>query len=105
MATKVLQTIRAIEQANKKIGQNWFSEEAMRWFGTVIESAVYFTADKSFFVTSERDKNGEIWFGNKRYSIRVAYPDGVVKTWGEFGQFFTKEEAIFAIFDILRTES
>lgn len=99
----VLQTFKQIETANRKIGQNFFSKEAMRFFGTKIESQIFFTDTVSYFITSEQDPAGKAWFGNRRYTIRIAYPDGNVDTLGNFGQYFDYDEARLAVLDYVRT--
>lgn len=100
---QALQTIKQIEQANARCGQNFFSKETMRFFGSVIESPVFFTDRASYFITSEADPEGKAWFGNRRFTIRVAHPDGIVDTYGQFGQYFDLDEARLAVFDIVRT--
>jgi hypothetical protein len=97
-----LQTIKQIEEANRAIGQHWFSRESMRFFNTKIESPVFFTDRVSYFVSSEQDPEGVAWFGNRRFTIRIVHPDGNVDTWGDFGQFFNVEEARIAILDLIR---
>ena len=99
----VLQTFKQIETANKQSGQNFFSKEAMRFFGTKIESPVFFTNTVSYFITSEQDPEGKAWFGNRRYTIRIAYQDGNVDTVGNFGQYFDYAEAKLAVLDFVRT--
>lgn len=99
----VLQTFKQIETANRKVGQNFFSKEAMRFFGTKIESQIFFTDTVSYFITSEQDPEGKAWFGNRRYTIRIAYPDGNVDTLGNFGQYFDYDEARLAVLDYVRT--
>lgn len=99
----VLQTIKQIQEANAKCGQKFFSKESMRFFSSVIESPVFFTNHASYFITSEADPDGKAWFGNRRFTIRIAHPDGVVDTFGQFGQYFDLDEARLAVFDIVRT--
>lgn len=99
----VLQTIKQIEQANIRCGQNFFNVDTMRFFSSVIESAVYFTNYSSYFITSEIDPECKAWFGNRRFTVRVANPTGMVKTHGEFGQYFDLDEAKMAVLDIIRT--
>ena len=97
-----LQTIKQIEEANRAIGQHWFSKEAMRFFGTQIESPVFFTDTVSYFITSEQDPEGKGWLGNRRFTVRIVHQDGNVDTWGDFGQFFNLEEARLTILDLVR---
>jgi hypothetical protein len=98
------QNITQIREANDRIGQFWFSQQAMRWFNTRIESAVYVTNDMSYFLTSEHDDHGQAWFGERRYSIRQCDAQGIVDTVGEFGAYFTLDEARMAVWDIIRNK-
>lgn len=93
----------AIIQANTTIGQKFFDPDTMRWFGSRIESQPITDGNLSYFITSEQDPEAKAWFGERRYTIRCAQPNGMVDTWGEFGAFWTIDEARVAMFDIIRT--
>lgn len=97
-------SIVQVKRANEKAGQHFFSESSMRFFGSKVESMVYPAFTCAYFITSEQDPEGKAWFGERRYTIRAADPNGIVTTCGEFGQFFTLDEARLTILDIIRTQ-
>lgn len=99
----LMQSIAQIKKANDACGQCFFAEAAMEFFQSKVESPVFFSPTCSYFVTSEQDSDGKIWFGNRRFTIRMAHPNGCITTVGEFGQHFTYEEAQRAILDLIRT--
>lgn len=83
--------LEEIKAANKASGQNWFSSDTIKWFNSIIEPGLY---DGRFFVTSERDKTGSAWNGQRRWTVRRANDDGTIDTMGEFGQFASKARAV-----------
>ena len=99
---KVLTSIPQIKKKNQAIGQHWFSKETMQFFGTRIESSVFVMPQGSLFITSEQDPAGKAWFGERRFTIRIAYPNGVIDTVRGFGEYFSLPEAKMAVMDIIR---
>ncbi len=90
-------TTDQIKEANRELGDHYFDRDTMRFFGSRVLSGVY---GGRYFVTSERDSgisiNGErhaAWNGQRRYSVRLANPDGSVDTVGDFGTFNTAAQA------------
>lgn len=85
-------TMADVRQANAEIGNHWFDRDTLRCFGCRVIDRLY---GGRYFVTSERDSgyvgsDGVIhaaWDGKRRYSVRVAMPDGTIRTVGEFGQY------------------
>lgn len=87
-------TIADVKQANRNAGYYFFSKDAMRFFGTRIESALY---KNNTFITSDYtgfERN------NRAYSVRVFYPEtGIVDTakfsdgQSTFNKFSTIESA------------
>ena len=98
-----LVSMDAIIQANNNIGQKFFHPDTMRWFGSKIESQPITDGNLSYFITSEQDPEAKAWYGERRYTIRFAEPDGRVDTWGDFGAYWTLDEARVVMFDIIRT--
>lgn len=97
-------SIAQVKRANEEAGQKFFSESSMRFFGSKVEGMVYPAFTCAYFVTSEQDPEGRAWFGERRYTIRIVNEKGIVSTLGEFGQFFTFDEARLKVMDIIRTE-
>ncbi len=85
--------ITEVKKANKEIGQHFFDRDTLAFFGSKVYPDLYTVAGRQFFVTSEDNYNRT----EKGYTIREAMPDGDIETIGEFLQYATKEQAIFAI--------
>ena len=64
-----------IERHADAAGSYFFDPATMRFFGSRILGDAYPVAgyDASVFVTSERDRDGAAWNGQRRYSVRIAY--------------------------------
>jgi hypothetical protein len=89
-------TIADVRAKNKAIGQYWFEPSTMRFFNSKIETGLY---GNKYFVTSERFEISPEY--PKKYSVRIAKPDGSIDTIGEHGEFKTKEDAIEHIKSLL----
>lgn len=74
------QTIDDIRSANERIGHHFFDRATLRFFSSRILDDVFPAADGSgsYFATSERGPGMP-----RRYTVRLARPDGSVVTAGE----------------------
>jgi hypothetical protein len=88
--TFVYQTIEDVKAANRSIGHHYFDRGTMRFFNSKIESGLI---GGKYFITSERMELNM----PKRYSVRMAAPDGTIDSIGEFQQYDSKEDAREAI--------
>jgi hypothetical protein len=86
-------TIAEVKKANKAKGQHFFDKNTLAFFGSNVYNGLYTVNDRQFFITSEDNFNRT----EKGFTIREAMPDGDIETVGEFLQYETKEQAIFAI--------
>jgi hypothetical protein len=86
-------TIAEVKKANKAKGQHFFDKDTLAFFGSNVYNGLYTVNDRQFFITSEDNFNRT----EKGFTIREAMPDGDIETVGEFLQYETKEQAIFAI--------
>lgn len=84
------ETVRQIRGAMREAGSLWFSEGAMRMFGTRVHQSVY---GGRVFVTSEKDPLGRFWGGERRYTVRRVTDDFRIETVGEFGAHSTSSDA------------
>lgn len=76
-------SIDEIRAANERLGQHWFSPATLRWFSSRISGQVYpVLSGGAYFVSSEQAPGEE-----RRYTVRVASPDGSISTYGELGQY------------------
>lgn len=82
-------TLDDIKERNRRLGQHWFDPETMRFFSSRIQATIYPMPDGSaLFVSSERGPDNI-----RKYSVRVAKPDGSIDTIGEFQQYRTGRAA------------
>lgn len=94
------ETIDQIKQANAHTGQRWFEEGAMQWFSSIIEPKVY---QGCYFITSEKYELSDVEKGKgmpempRRWSIRLATPQGWISTMGEFQHYNSLQEAEEAV--------
>jgi hypothetical protein len=89
----MFKNITEVKKANKAKGQHFFSKDTLAFFGSNVYAGLYTVGNRQFFITSEDNFNRT----KKGYTIREALPDGDIKTIGEFLQYATKEQALFAI--------
>ncbi len=68
-------TIADIVAANRDAGQFYFSSNTMRAFKSRVLAGVIVVSDGTLFVTSECDAHNS----DRRYSVRFAYRDGVMR--------------------------
>lgn len=88
--------IKVLKQRNLEAGQFFFSEGAMRFFNSTIESDGFECGPDLLFVTSEQGDNN--WDGLRRYTIRRMDARGCVTDFSEFGEFQTAQDAYTAMF-------
>lgn len=95
--TFTYRTIEDVKAANRQIGNHWFDRSTMRFFNTKLESGLI---GGRYFITSERmDENHP-----RRFSVRMAKPDGTIDTVRDFGKFDDREDAREAIRDLMKAE-
>ena len=85
-------TIEEIKEAHEKGGKGYFFKNSA-FFNSVIYPEVY---GGSLFITSEQE-GGQIWDGERRYTVRKATDAGTIETASGFGEFKTHEDAKAAI--------
>ena len=83
-------TLSELVKASNDAGYHFFTESAMRMFGTKLHGDIY---GAGYFVTSEQDPNGFAWDGKRRFTVRQAISLTEVRTVSEFGEFSTEVEA------------
>ena len=71
-------TIKEIKDANKDLGQHWFNKATMSYFNSRIVSGVIMG---QYFITSEENNYCD---EKKKYTARIALPDGSIDTIGQF---------------------
>ena len=99
-------TMQALQRANEVAGQHWFSQSAMRFFRTEIESDIMTMRDgRQFFVTSEQFVGSDGVADERRYSIRWVGADGQVGTFGKFMEYDSKAHALSVLADMHRNSS
>ena len=92
-------TIDEIIAANRSLGNHWFDQSTLGFFGSKVYPKIY---DGRFFITSEQDEQGfgslgSAWGGERRFSIREAHEDGSISTVSEFGEYATRHDAVAAV--------
>ena len=82
--------MKEIKQANRVIGGHWFDKDTLEFFGSVVESHVFYGR---FFITSERCRwDGDN--GDRFYTVRECNQDGQIRTIGGFQAHKSLNEAI-----------
>lgn len=92
-AFRFYKNLAEIREANRVAGMHWFSPDTLRFFGTRMCAHGRIFGGR-YFVTSEYvgfDRRGP-----RRYSVRVAGPDGAIDTVGDFGAYASRNGAIAA---------
>jgi hypothetical protein len=83
-------SIETIKRRNANAGHHWFSPDTLRFFSSRVLADTFEHVDgRTFFVSSER-RPGD----RRRYTVRVAMPDGPVHTVGEFQAFASRSGAL-----------
>lgn len=88
------ETVRQVRGANRAGGFHFFDRAAMAAFGSKVERGVH---GGRYVITSEQDPDGRAWDGERRWTIREAFPDGDVRTVGTFGAYRSRAEALDAV--------
>lgn len=85
------ENMKSIVRANKNVGEHFFDDNAMRFWGCVIKDEVFPDGEKRYFITGDDQFNPEL---PKRYTVRsFDICDRRVRTVFGFQQFGTYEEA------------
>ena len=85
------ESMQQVRAANAAAGGHWFNADAARFFGSRVSDTIY---GGRFFVSSEQDRHGGAWGGERRYTLREALAGGRIETVGRFGMFDTRREAV-----------
>lgn len=85
------ESMAAVRAANADAGGYWFDPATLRFFASRVGDTIY---GGRFFVTSEQDRHGSAWDGERRYTVREALAGGRIETVGRFGMFGTRREAV-----------
>jgi len=78
--------IEDVKEANRRAGQHFFSPDTMRFFSSRVHDTLY---AGRFFVTSERHRQRT----ERLYTVRIAYPDGHIGTYGDFEEYASRNGA------------
>lgn len=93
--TAPFRTMADAVRANRDAGQHFFSEGAMRFFASKVESMLY---RGHWFVTSEHpDGNAEAPESERVFTVRYIRDDGEVDNVGEFMQHQHIADAMAAL--------
>lgn len=88
-------SIAAIRRRNHAAGLYWFSESTMAFFGGGVEPEVWDCPSGGwYFISSERRPDSD---EPRKWTIRLANPDGSIDTVGEFQAYATKADAVAAV--------
>jgi hypothetical protein len=87
-----------------RVHHNFFSKDAMSWFGSVVESELYDGPEYTYFITSEQDIEGGAWNGERRYTIRMVTLTSI-ETVGDYGQFDDYDSAFTAMRTVIDAQS
>jgi hypothetical protein len=74
-------TYRSMDEVRAAHHGHWFDASTLRFFRSRVSDTIY---GGRFFVTSEQDGDHP-----RRYTIRVAHPEGAIDTVGAFQQYAT----------------
>lgn len=88
-STQPPQTIAEVIARTKtsQHSREWFAKSTLRWWHTRVGYSVYPGPHHTFFVTSERIA------GHRRYTVRQCDAAGEVSTFGELGEYDTRDRA------------
>lgn len=89
-------SLDAVKKANAAIGNHWFSEGTLRYFGSKVHPGLF---DGRFFITSE-----ERYEGTRAFTVREAYADGTIGEVGTFLAHATHKDALTALAHHLAAE-
>ena len=83
-------TIAQIKRLNESNGRHWFSPSSMRWFNSRVHDNVY---GGCVFVTSEKNDMPYCAPQPRVYTVRVAFADASIHTYGSLGDYATRSDA------------
>ena len=83
-------TISQIKRLNESSGRHWFSPSSMRWFKCRVHDNVY---GGCVFVTSEKNDMPYCAPQPRVYTVRVAFEDASIQTYGSMGDYATRADA------------
>jgi hypothetical protein len=86
---EMVTTITELKALHRRNGGGWFEADAMRFFGTRLESPI---VHGHYFITSEQPPAGP-----RLYSVRSFDKQGVISTEGEFCAHRSKNDALQAL--------
>ena len=89
--TNGYERIYDIELENRQNGLHFFDADTKRFFGSRIGKEVY---GGCYFITSEHAGFSDT---TRRYTVRMALPDGKIETIGEFCEHATRASALHVI--------
>ena len=83
-------TISQIKRLNESSGRHFFSPSAMRSFNCRVHENVY---GGCVFVTSEKNDMPYCAPQPRVYTVRVAFDDASIQTYGSLGDYATRSDA------------
>jgi len=83
-------SISQIKRLNESNGRHWFSPSAMRSFNSRVHDVVY---GGCVFVTSEKNDMPYCAPQPRVYTVRVAFEDASIQTYGSLGDYATRSDA------------
>lgn len=83
-------SVEEIRRANELRGQHFFERGTMRFFASRVGYRAIPLAAGALFVTSEQQRGDE---HPRLYTVRRAFPDGSVSTFGEFQAYRSRAAA------------
>lgn len=91
-AADIYRTLDDFREANRRAGFHFFDQDTLRFFRSRIVDEIY---AGRFFITSEQFEGTDGHREPRRYTVRVAMPDGSTRSRdiGEFQQWATLAEA------------
>jgi hypothetical protein len=85
-----MRTMADVKAANAAIGHHFFDASALSFFHSRIESRLI---GGRYFITSEQNVNADGSSAPRRYTVRMAMPDGSIANASHFQEFETDEQA------------
>ena len=92
-------TMQDIIDKAKAVENHFFDPGSMEFFSSRLHHEIY---GGNLFITSEQDKEGIVWEGDRRWTIRQISENGYIETIGEFGQYPSLADAIAAAKELTR---
>lgn len=90
-----MNTIEQIKDANRKAGRFFFEPETLRFFRSRISQAVCpLPNGAALFMTSEQFVASNGWKAPRKWSLRLAKPDGDIDSVGDFQAFNSRGAAL-----------